>query len=76
MVASQIPHDAGLAPIHTLAKIPWENFFPQGDSNQHTSYSMEPRHNALDNAAIMRDNVLVNLLFQQKYNVTYSLYEY
>ena len=42
----QIPHDVELAPVPCTDR----NFFPQGDSNQLVSHSMEPRHDALDYA--------------------------
>ena len=37
IVDPQIPHDAELAPVHTVAEIPWENIFLRGDSNQRPS---------------------------------------
>ena len=46
---------------HTLAEIPWENFFPQVDSNQRASRSTEPRHDALNPVATVRDNTVNSL---------------
>ena len=43
IIASQIPHDAGLAPVPFPGQNSLRKFLLLRDSNQHVSHSMEPR---------------------------------
>ena len=48
---------------HTLAKVPWENFFLQWDSNQLASRSTEARHDALDHIAMIWGYSIIHQLY-------------
>ena len=69
IVASQIPHDAGLAPVPYSGEIRQEIFFLQGGSKQCVSYSTEPRHDVLDPIAMVWDGKQVKCQNSGKKNV-------
>ena len=58
IVALQIPHDVGLTPVPDTGRNSARKLFLHGDSNQRVSRSKDPRKDALDHAATVRDNAV------------------